>query len=71
MKPNESPIRPADQPRPVAEPAEPATRQTGFRRTALTAGMAAALLIASGVPIVSAASPDAPASSATPDQADR
>jgi hypothetical protein len=58
-------------PRRVETPSlEPAPGQTGFRRTVLTAGMAAALLVASGVPAVSAASPDPPASTTTVDQAD-
>ena len=43
----------------------PATRPSGFRRTVLTAGMAAALLVAGGAAVVSAASPD-PSASPTP-----
>ena len=54
-----------DQPPVDAVPAPPDTvnRVNGFRRTVLTAGMAAALLVAGGVAVVSAASPDL---SATP-----
>jgi hypothetical protein len=55
---------------PIVEPGglppQPAvSRPSGFRRTILTAGMAAALLIAGGVAVVSAASPD-PSASPTP-----
>jgi ferric-dicitrate binding protein FerR (iron transport regulator) len=46
-------------------PTAPATRASGFRRTVLTAGMAAALLIAGGAAVVSAASP-VPSASPTP-----
>jgi hypothetical protein len=63
-------MEPIDQPAqlpevPIAEPvpSQPAARSSGFRRTVLTAGMAAALLIAGGVAAVSAASPDPSASS--------
>jgi hypothetical protein len=59
----------------IDQPTEPpaavtATRPNGFRRTVITAGMAAALLIAGGVAVVSAASPDpsaSPMSTATTD----
>ena len=71
MDPNDKPALPA---KPAAEspmadvvPAEtgaatPPTRPSGFRRTVLTAGMAAALLIAGGAAVISAASPDLSAS---------
>jgi hypothetical protein len=70
MNLNDYPIQPAEPRNQAAPPLEPAINPTGFRRTVLTAGMAAALLIASGVPVVSAASPDPPASPTTVDQAD-
>ncbi len=48
-----------------AAPIASAIRPTGFRRTVLTAGMAAALLIAGGAAVVTAASPD-PSATPTP-----
>jgi hypothetical protein len=73
MDPNDLPVFPAQpdatEPEPATTPATtPGTspaRSSGFRRTVLTAGMAAALLIAGGVAAVSAASPD-PSTSPTP-----
>lgn len=56
---------PAHEPTPAEPSSTPATRPSGFRRTVLTAGMAAALLIAGGAAVVSAASPD-PSASPTP-----
>jgi hypothetical protein len=69
MDPNDQPVLPATEiaetPPEWAAPSPP-TRASGFRRTVLTAGMAAALLIAGGAAVVSAASPD-PSASPTPD----
>lgn len=64
----DQPVQPAiDQPPERGEaPVEVTTaRPSGFRRTILTAGMAAALLVAGGVAVVSAASPD-PSATPTP-----
>ena len=62
----DQPATPAiDQPTEAASAATSTLRPTGFRRTVLTAGMAAALLVAGGVAVVSAASPD-PSASPTP-----
>ena len=59
----DQPATPAiDQATEAASAATSTQRPTGLRRTVLTAGMAAALLIAGGVAIVSAASPDPSAS---------
>ena len=68
MDPNDQPAMPA--PETFDQPADgvaaaPETRVGGFRRSVLTAGMAAALLVAGGVAAVSAASPD-PSASPTP-----
>ena len=65
MDPNDLPAQPVEGQATQAPPVEPVTRQSGFRRTVLTAGMAAALLIAGGVAAVSAASPD-PSATPTP-----
>jgi hypothetical protein len=65
MDSNDQPVQPAEAQAIEAPPVEPATRQTGFRRTVLTAGMAAALLMLGGVAAVSAASPD-PSAGPTP-----
>ena len=70
MNPNDQPVQPPEPPDAAASPLDPAINPTGFRRTVLTAGMAAAPLIASGIPVVSAASPDPPASPTMVDQAD-
>ncbi len=64
MDPDDLPAPPA-QDITEAPPVAPVARPSGFRRTVLTAGMAAALLIAGGVAVVSAASPD-PSTSPTP-----
>ena len=64
MDPNDLPAQPAHDTT-EAPPAGAPGRPSGFRRTVLTAGMAAALLVAGGVAMVSAASPD-PSSSPTP-----
>jgi hypothetical protein len=63
--------RPAEPPDTQAStvPSGEAARSTGFRHSVLTAGMAAALLLAGGASAVAAASPD-PSASATPAPAD-
>jgi hypothetical protein len=66
MEPIDLPAQPPELPVAETVPSQPAARSSGFRRTVLTAGMAAALLIAGGVAAVSAASPDP---SATPSAA--
>lgn len=69
MDSTDQPVQPAiDQP--LGEPGEAAApvttnRPSGFRRTVLTAGMAAALLVAGGAAVVSAATPD-PSTTPTP-----
>jgi len=68
MESNDRPAEPADTQATTVSSGEPA-RSTGFRRSVLTAGMAAALLLAVGASAVVAASPD-PSASATPAAAD-
>jgi hypothetical protein len=63
MEPTFQPLEPASTPSVEVRPAE--TKTSGVRRAVLTAAIAGLLLVAGGVAVVSAASPDPSASPST------